>query len=544
MIYIYKKVTYRTIVLLGFLLCTVCLRAASGASGNDELLRLEAEMLKYMNTDERDAFTNAVEKLKEASKEFGNDQMFYKAWGNQCVYEAMQRYYDKAVKDAQEMVYHARENGSVYGEYAGMHTEAMILMQQNAYEEAEKAFLKAVDFHHRRFPNESAAEDLRELMKIAYLRGDRELARKFASQLLAEPNVTPHHKGRALNRLSIMAFDENNVDEFNQVYDEMMRLENSSGIRTMNLITEVNHAIINAEYKQALILADRLPADTCAERKALIYHRLGDDEKAYEYMVQYKHLSDSISRASHSGAMASIYLRMNNDRLRLEQQLLEHQNGRLRYQFYFAVGISIILVLLFIIYQRRKIIHLLKQDNSMLYSGKQGAERALKDINEQSFYESKTELPLTMSVKVNRLCNHLANLTQEHSSKGVITVFQTDLDDDYEITTDLEALEKLLTRLLDNSARFTQEGMIRLRCTEDGQNVRFTITDTYRGFDDNSEKSAEQEENTRHIGMSIAICQSIARLLRGRLWRDVNYTHGTRFCFEVPKLPPPHPFLR
>ena len=533
-------------VLLGFLLCTVCLRAASGASGNDELLRLEAEMLKYMNTDDREAFTAAAEKLKEASKDFGNDRMFYKAWGSQCVYEAMQRYYDRATKDAQEMIYHARENGSVYGEYTGMHTEAMILMQQNEYDKAEETFLRAVDFHHRRFPNESAAEDLRELMKIAYLRGDRELARKFASQLLAEPNVTPHHKGRVLNRLSIMAFDENNVDEFNQVYDEMMRLENSSGIRTMNLITEVNHAIINAEYKQALILADRLPADTCAERKALIYHRLGDDEKAYEYMVQYKHLSDSISRVSHSGAMASIYLRMNNDRLRLEQQLLEHQNGRLRYQFYFAVGISIILVLLFIIYQRRKIIHLLKQDNSMLYSRKQGAERALKDINELSAYESKTELPLTVPVKVNKLCNHLANLTQEHSSKGVITVYQTELDDDCEITTDVEVLEKLLLRLLDNSARFTREGMIRLRCTEDGANVCFSVTDTYKGFDRSSgDKSAGEEDNARHIGMSVSICQSIARLLRGRLWRDVTYTDGTRFYFEVSKLPPtPVPPLR
>ena len=236
---------------------------------------------------------------------------------------------------------------------------------------------------------------MRELMKIAYYRGDLQTSKKYGYQLLAEPNVTPHHKGRTLYRLSTMAFEENNVEEFNHIYDEMKRLAQTDGIKSINLFTEVSYHIINANYKQALILVDRLSIDTCAELKAMIYHRLGDNEKDYEYMAQFKHISESLQRLSHHRDVASLYLRMNNDRLRLEEALMTHQNSQLRYRLYIAVGIILILILLFFLYQRHKILKMVKLDNTRLIYGKKDAERALEDLNELSFYESKTELPLT-----------------------------------------------------------------------------------------------------------------------------------------------------
>ena len=507
-----------------------CLSFAMGmkAAANDELMSLEAEMLKYMNTNNREAFLQASEKLKAYSKEEGDERLFYKAWGNQAVYDATHQLDTNPMDIANEMMDFARQDGSIYGEYAAMHTKAMILLQENDNEAAEKAFLEALDFRRRHFPNESAAEDLRELMKIAYYRGDITMSKKYGNQLLAEPNVTPHHKGRTLFRLCTMAFEENNVEEFNHCYEEMNRLAQTDGIKLINLYTEINYHIINGDYKQALTLVDHLAADTCAERKALIYHRLGDNDKAYEYMVLYQHLSDSLERASHSRDVASLYLRMNNDRLRLEEALLTNQNSQLRYRFYMAVGVILILFLLFFIYQRHKIIRMLKRDNSMLIYSKKDAERSLEDLNELSFYESKTELPLTYSVIINKLCNHLVSSIQSHCHRGVTTIFQTAFDDDFEIQTNAQALEKLLVYMLNDAARYTEKGMIWLKCVELGANIRFIITDT--------SDTALEEGNGRFIGVNINICQSISRLLRGRIWRDAEYTGGFRFIFEIPKI--------
>lgn len=535
---LHLKKHLRQIILLGCVFFAMSLKAG----GNDELLGLEAEMMKYINTNDRESFTRAAEKLKATSKEDGDERMFFKAWANQGIYEATHQYYSKALEIAEQMMEYARQDGSIYGEYAAMHTKAMALLEKQDYDAAQKAFHEAIEFRHRHYPNESAAEDLRELMKVAYYRGDIAMAKNYGHQMLAEPNVTPHHKGRALYRLSIMAFDENNVEEFNHIYDEMNRLSQSSGIKSVNLFTEVNYHIINGDYKQALLLVDRLTVDTCAERKAIIYHRLGENDKAYEYMVLYKHISDSLEQVSHAREVGNLYLRMNNDRLRLERELLSHQNGQLRYRFYFAVGIIIILILLFIIYKRHKIVRMLKHDNRMLDYGKKGAERTLNELNELSLYESKKELPLTIPVKINKLCDHLANVTQHRCNQGVTTVFQSEFSDEFEIMTNLEALEKLLTLLLNDSSYFTTKGIIWLKCTEARDHIRFSITDMDQEYNKKSKNNlkdffAEEEENVRYSGMKFNICQSICRLLHGRIWRDRDFTDGTRFIFEIPKKP-------
>jgi signal transduction histidine kinase len=375
-------------------------------------------------------------------------------------------------------------------------------------------------------------------MKIAYLQDNKTMARKYASQLLAEPNLAPHHKGRTLYRLSIMAFDDNDAEEFNRVYDEMKRLEQTDGIRMENVLTEVNHLIVNGDYKSALRLADRLSADTCAELKALVYHRLGDDARAYEYMVRHKQIADSLARIAHNTEVASMYLRMNNDRLRLEQELLEQQNGKLRYQFYIALGVAIIVILLFIINRRRKIIHMLKNDNMLLDYDKRGAEAALKNLNDLSFYESKNDLPLTMPVRVNMLCDHLANLAQNNCHKGVITVFKTDFDDEFEIISNPNALEKLLTLLLSDATRYTQKGFINLQCADAGELVRFSVTDTGTSHDPGTRsENVLDDDGVSYVNMNFNVCQSICRLLHGHIWYDQEYADGTRFYFELPKRP-------
>lgn len=512
------------------------------ADDTDELMRLKADMLKHISTNDRDSFFTLSERLKEASEKAGNERLFYEAWSKQAFYEATRQNFTKAEEITKALEDHAVKRGSNIGKYYALHTEASILMQKDDYEAAEKTFLEALNLRHQFFPKESAAEDLRELMKIAYVCNDHERAKQYANQLLAEPNLAPHHKGRTLYRLSIMAFDENNVEEFNHVYEEMKRLKRTSGISSLNLFTEVNYHIINGDFRQALHLAELLSLDSCAERKAVIYHRMGDNEKAYEYMAEYKRLSDSITRSSQSSTVANLYLRMNNDRLRLEREMLEHQNIQLHNRFYIIGGILIISILVFLIYKWRRVINVLKHDKLQLEYEKKDAERALEDLNELSFYESKDELPLTSLVRPNDLCSHLTTSTQAHCHKGVSTVFLSDLPNDIEIKTNSEALKMLLKHLLDYSARFTYKGSIKLSCMEIGENVRFCVTDTSAGLGSTHKNRlvgmfAEQGNKLRYVGMNFNICQSITRLLHGRIWHDVEYAEGTRFCVELPKNP-------
>ena len=532
---------FRLLTLLLSLFCSLALWTKTP----EEIHRLETEMLKYYDSKERSKFVIVSNRLKDACKESGDERLFYKTWSNQGIYEAIQQNYSQALDIAKDIMRYAREDGSIYGEYAALHAEAMILLQKQDEEAAENIFLEAVDFHHRHFPNESAGEDLQELMKIAIHRKDTQTSVRYARQILNEPNVAPIHKATALYHLSQTAFAKNNVEEFNRIYKEFVMLKETDGVASLKPIVDVNYSIINGDYIQALSLAEKLEPIDRAERKAVIYHRMGDDANAFLSMQLYKQISDSITQKSHSNVVASYYAQIDNDRMLLEQHRIEKENDKLLDRMYLAVGILVFLILLFFVGKGYRLVRQLKKDNKYLVYEKKDAERALIDLNELSFFESKTELALTTPVQLNQMCDRIANSTQALCHKGVAVVYQTSLPDDFELMSEPDALRKLLAHLLNYSARFTENGYIKLTCTDSGENgesVLFSITDTSAGFGHGPETHvigmfSERGNKIRYVGMNFNICQSITRLLHGRIWYDSEYTKGIRFCCEIPKDP-------
>ena len=525
--------------LLALLTCLLCCIGGRTES-SEELIRLEAEMLKYISYDDRDTFNKVTNQLKDTSKKAGDERMFYTAWGNQAIYEATHKDYPKAMGIVSYIMDDAKKNGSVFGEYAAMHAKAVVLLQEQDYSAAERAFLDAVDFRHKHFPNESAGEDLQELMKIANHRKDGPAGVRFARQILAEPNVAPIHKGRALYRLSQMAMNKNDVEEFNRIYAEMMELKKTDGIGTLRPLLEVNYHIINGNFEEALRLTDDLNDEERAERRAVIYHRMGDNEQAYKSMQLYKRICDSITLVSHGNVVASCYVQMNNERMKLEQTLLEQQNHRLRSRLYLALGACVILVLILIIFHRHKTINQLLNDIKKLNSDKNDSERRLEEITMLSMYDSQVALPLTSPLHPNNLCHRLTTAMQKSCRRGVTIVFMSDLGDDFVLKTNREAMEKLLRLLLDNAVRFTRKGTVTLKCSDSGENILFSVSDTSPHLDTSAKKHDmhdDQSARVNSISMSLNICHSISRLLQGHIWLDNEYAAGNRFCFEVPKDP-------
>ena len=527
--------------LLTLLLSLFCISAMQAAPSPEEIEQLQEDMQRFFNTKERETFTIVTNRLMDACKETGNERLFYKAWSYQSIYEAKQQNYALALKIVRDILDNARADASVYGEYTAMHTEAMVLMEKHNFEEAERTFLRAIDFHHRHFPNESAGDDLMELMQTASNHHEHEKAAGYARQILNEANVDITHKGKALFLLCQVAFDQNDKEQFNTLCDELMLLQEVEGIDVLIPLVRVNREIINGDIEGALILTDSLDIENSAERKAHIYHLMGNDASAYQYMRLYKRVSDSLMLESHNTVVADYYNQMTDSRMLLEQNELERENNRLRNYLYLSLWSFAFLAMLFFIWRSRKLIKSLSEDKMQLVYERKDAERALTDLNELSFFESHKELPLTTQFCPNAVCNRLADYTQAHCHKSVAILFQTDLTDDFELTTNADALKKLLIHLLNYSARFTKDGTIKLSCADAGETVLFAVTDTSAGLGGGKNQGqivgmfAERDNKIRYVGMNFNICQSITRLLHGRIWHDMEYTNGTRFCFEIPK---------
>ncbi len=581
-----------------FLLTFICLSGtAVQAAGSDKLTKLQAEMLQLMSTPDRDKFLEVTEHIKSECSKLGNERVFYTAWGNQSTYEATHQDYVKAEEIAGQIADYALEQNSYWGQYIAMHTRAVNALQKQDYQTAEDLFIKAVDFRHKYFPLESAGDDLQELMKIANHRKDQKAGLKYAHLILNEPNVAPIHKGRALFRISQFAFNKNNKELFDSIYNALAVLKKSDGIGTIEPVVEVNYQILNGNYDEALRLCQDLAPESRAERMAVIYHRKGDDAKAYEYMAKFKKINDSIVLVSHGNVVNSCYVQMNNERMKLEQKMLEEENSGLkRIIFYIILGV-IVVALAAAVWVHRQRIKLLERENAKLEKARKQAEKAfdmknefitnitnelraplnpiqglsdilgtkeyelqadereqlssliksssksitklIDELAELSLYESKKSLPVNYTLSPNHICRHMVDSFRNRCNPGVRMFFETDLSDAYVVETNQEALETLLRHLLENAVQYTEKGVITVACTEYGDMIRTSVTDTGKGIEPERREHIfdsfrEMGENVKLVGLGLSVCKVIAKLLGGDIWYDPDYQEGTRFVFEIP----------
>lgn len=592
---ILKDMNKKKNCLLLIVLCLISLSVV--AKNNLHMTKLHAEMLRLISTDERDHFTDVTEQLKTESQNVGDERMFYIAWGNQSTYEATHQDYVKAEEMADKIAEYAEKQNSHWGKYIVLHTKAVNALQKQDYQVAEDGFLKAVDFRHKYFPNESVGDDLQELMKIANHRKDQKAGLGYARQILAEPNVAPIHKGRALYRISQFAFNKNDRQLFDSIYNELMALKKSDGIGTIEPVVLVNYHIINGNYQEALRLCQDLKPESRAERMAVIYHRMGDNEKAYEYMAKFKKINDSIVLVSHGNVVASCYVQMNNERMKLEQKILEDENAGLKRIMFYVIILAIIIVLGMVLWQHHQRIKLLEKENDQLDKARKKAEKAfdmknefithitnelreplnpiegfsdilgtkdfelqpeereelshhiqlsskhltkiIDEMAELSFYESKKSLPVNYTMSPNHLGRQIVDSMRSHCKDGVRMFFESTIPDDYTVSVNQEALESLLKHLLDNAIEHTDKGVITMAVSEYEGKIRTSITDTGSGIspelkDHLFDTFRDMGGNMKLNGLGLPICKAIVDLLGGKIWIDTDYKEGTRFIFEVP----------
>jgi len=528
--------------LLLTVLCLISLNIV--AEENLHMVKMQSEMLRLLSTADKDKFTEVTEQLKAESQKQGDERMFYIAWGNQSTYEATHQNYVRAEEIANKIAEYAADQNSYWGNYIVLHTKAVNALQKQDYQEAEEEFKKAVDFRHKYFPGESAGDDLQELMKIANHRKDQKAGLKYARQILAEPNVAPIHKGRALFRLSQFAFNQNNKELFDSIYSELQALKASDGIGTIEPVVEVNYQIVNGNYDEALRLCQDLSPESRAERMAVIYHRMGNNDKAYEYMTKFKKINDSIVLVSHGNVVASCFVQMNNERMKLEQKLLEEENAKLKRWFQFtiigAIIVAIVIIFALVLWRHRRRIKHLEKENALLDNARKKAEKAfdmknefithitdelraplnpiegfseilgmkevelqpeereqlsqhikdgskhitklIDELAELSLYESKKSLPINYTISPNHLCRHMVDTMRPRCKQGVRIFFESELSDNYAVATNHEAIEALLRHLLENAVQYTDQGVITVACSEYSDKVRISVTDTGHGI--------------------------------------------------------------
>lgn len=107
------------------------------------------------------------------------------------------------------------------------------------------------------------------------------------------------------------------------------------------------------------------------------------------------------------------------------------------------------------------------------------------------------------------------------------------------IRTHSDSLLQILENILENSAKFTEEGHIKLTLRNDGQMMWFTVEDTGCGIPEDKistifDRFMKVDEFKQGLGLGLAYCHEIAEKLGGELTLDHTSEAGTSFTLRLP----------
>ena len=297
-------------------LTTMAQKSTQKASDATEIERLTKVMYQFFSTDSVDRFMSATDSLKALCLKVGDEVTFYKAWSNQANYNFTKINREKGLAIAKEERAYAEKHDSKYGLYASTNSYAAMMSGMLMTDEAEKAFLEAIDYQRRFIPDENAAYQYIGLAKIEHNRHHFEKTIDYAKKVLEEKDVQPIHRLHGYNyllfglgELSKANPNDNALKQaFNEAYAKRKKLIEDQGLQdATGGIVRFYEAQVNGRYAELPELATKVVNK--GNRLAFIasaWAYVGDYKKAYEAHIVYKEHTDSVNRAE-IGRAASEY---------------------------------------------------------------------------------------------------------------------------------------------------------------------------------------------------------------------------------------------
>ena len=146
-------------------------------------------------------------------------------------------------------------------------------------------------------------------------------------------------------------------------------------------------------------------------------------------------------------------------------------------------------------------------------------------------------------ISCNEICKIAAETITLRNPDAVTLKVEHHVPDSLHIITDQDCLLKVLSELLHNANKYTQEGSISICCIQpDSQSVCFMVSDTGPGIAEELHEHVftqftKLDDFSEGLGMGLTLCRKLAGLLGGHITLDAAYTKGARFVLTLPVSP-------
>jgi signal transduction histidine kinase len=146
-------------------------------------------------------------------------------------------------------------------------------------------------------------------------------------------------------------------------------------------------------------------------------------------------------------------------------------------------------------------------------------------------------------VDMNQLIQEISTETGPTAAKkGIKIVFQAS-EMPCEVWGDKNRLRQVLSNLLGNALRYTDQGQITIRCLHHGEDLLLTqIEDSGRGIEkdvldnlfDPYLRSTKEKSRSTGLGIGLALSKKYVELHKGEIWAESIAGKGTTISFVIP----------
>ncbi|NTV18761.1 MAG: PAS domain S-box protein, partial [Bacteroidales bacterium] len=169
----------------------------------------------------------------------------------------------------------------------------------------------------------------------------------------------------------------------------------------------------------------------------------------------------------------------------------------------------------------------------------------INDIVNIATIEAGQERAIINPVNINSICNLVyEQFLLKAKNKNIVLIFNNFISSvESDVMTDGTKLTQILTNLINNALKFTEEGYIELGYSVEGDNLKFFVKDTGIGIPPEKHEEIFKRFSQLNLaknyqyggsGLGLSISKAYVELLGGKIWIHSSPGKGSTFYFTIP----------
>ena len=576
----------RVILLLALTLCTAfCVAADSDYTTSKEYLALRDSMHHAFNDGDSARFFPAVKELQNYLLKQNDLHAYYTQRCNEMVFLMNQQKIFEAYMKGRELSIELSEKKQEKEMYMLYNMLGHINRICGNKKAARRNFTMAIDLMKEQGYYENMPPIYMNLVDVE-LSEDPEKAMELLDK--AEEIAKQYSPVRVFDietRRALAYYNSGDIPKFLEGYKAYRQgvEEGKSSVhgRTM----EVYYLASRGEYDKAIELAKE-ELDDSEDVITEIYEKAGRWKEAYESLRKAYSVNDSVNNVALANSMLGI-----RDQLAInDMESKSTRNRIIALSVGFVLLALLVMAQIYIVFTRRKHMVELKKAykrakesekmksafiqnvshevrtplniisgfsqvianpeltdsveerqhmSEMMQKSAHQITTLIDEIIGLSLIESTEKMRRDDNLSVNRMLRHTIQDYESYIKKKVALRMESELEDDFTIKTNENMLKRIISALIENAAKYTEEGNILLKALKSDNLLTIIVEDTGCGI---PEKEAEHifdrfvklNSFKEGIGLGLPLSRKLAEQLDGNVTLDTTYKDGARFVVTIP----------